>query len=161
MAYRGCTHFKALVRKNFINWKRTPICSILEVLLAVVLMSGLVTFRHFVDTTTVDTEGMLEKKSPLFPSLEWEVTRRGGDWSSNKTTSPHYVNAMVMDMMTYDNKSSRIPDDKNTTDFYEVQYDILGPQFLLPSQCLKKTSFLIPRRTSPWIALVGNKTEWR
>lgn len=31
----------------------------------------------------------------------------------------------------------------------------------MPSQCIKRTSFLIPKRTSPWIALVGNKTEWR
>ena len=55
----------------------------LEILLAVVLMAGLVVFRHFVDTTAVDTQGMLDKKSPVYVALQWEETRLGGDWIDN------------------------------------------------------------------------------
>ena len=78
-----CRHFRALARKNCINWRRTPVCSVLEILLAVVLMAGLVVFRHFVDTTAVDTQGMLDKKSPVYVALQWEETRLGGDWIDN------------------------------------------------------------------------------
>lgn len=40
-----CTHYKALMRKNWIYWKRTPCISIIECLCPVVLMAILVLAR--------------------------------------------------------------------------------------------------------------------
>ena len=37
---------------------------------------------------------------------------------------------------------------------YNVNWDIYGPQFFLPTQCLLETSVQIPRRTSNDIAVV-------
>jgi hypothetical protein len=39
-------HFKALMRKNIINWKRTPLGTTLEVLLPVLLMVALAIARR-------------------------------------------------------------------------------------------------------------------
>ena len=78
MAVKFCRHFRALARKNFINWKRTPVCSILEFLFPVILMSGLAIFRGFVDISTpIDQAGMLNKKAEVFPALAWDEQGSG------------------------------------------------------------------------------------
>ena len=107
-----CRHFRALARKNCINWRRTPVCSVLEILLAVVLMAGLVVFRHFVDTTSVDTQGMLDKKGPVYAALQWEETRLGGDWIADNKEGSAYVNGQQQEFMLYANKSCRADEQK-------------------------------------------------
>jgi len=68
-----CRHFKALARKNFINWYRTPICSFLEIVFPALLMYIIVILRNKIGrTTAVDEAGMFEKKYPIFPGLKWE-----------------------------------------------------------------------------------------
>ena len=52
-------HFKALTRKNFILWYRTPCFSALEILLPLLLMILLACLRNLVPFTFVDEEGML------------------------------------------------------------------------------------------------------
>ena len=46
MAKSCLRHFKALARKNIINWQRTPVCSVLEVLFPMALMIGLAVIRY-------------------------------------------------------------------------------------------------------------------
>ena len=84
----------------------------LEILLAVILMAGLVVFRHFVDTTSVDTQGMLDKKSPIYVALQWEETRLGGDWITDNKNGSAYVNAQQQEFMLYANKSCRADEEK-------------------------------------------------
>ena len=49
MAKSCLRHFRALVRKNFINWKRTPVCSLLEFIFPCLLMAGMAIIRFYVD----------------------------------------------------------------------------------------------------------------
>lgn len=48
-------HLKALLRKQFILWKRSPCCSICEILLPVILACFLFIFR-----ATIDKENLPE-----------------------------------------------------------------------------------------------------
>ncbi len=50
----GFRHFKALMRKNFILWWRTPGCSAFEILAPMVLMAVLWIIRLQIATTSVD-----------------------------------------------------------------------------------------------------------
>ena len=43
---KNLRHFKALMRKNFINWKRTPVGTALEILLPICLMIALAIARQ-------------------------------------------------------------------------------------------------------------------
>jgi len=62
-------HFKALMRKNFILWYRTPGCSIFEILAPIILMVILTVIRTKIKTTSVDQEGILNKKYVVFPGV--------------------------------------------------------------------------------------------
>ena len=42
---------------------------------------------------------------------------------------------------------------------YDLANDWLGPQFFFPVQCIRQTSFMIPRVASPNIAIIGKKDE--
>ena len=46
MAKNCYRHFKALMRKNFINWWRTPGCTIFELLAPIILMVALTLIRN-------------------------------------------------------------------------------------------------------------------
>jgi hypothetical protein len=60
-------HFKALMRKNMINWKRTPIGTTLEVLLPVLLMVALAIARGRVQPQTIDDLNLQSLRHPLYP----------------------------------------------------------------------------------------------
>ena len=62
-------HFKALMRKNFILWWRTPICSTFELLVPIVMMSVLWIIRLQVPSTSVNQEGLYSKKYPAYRAL--------------------------------------------------------------------------------------------
>lgn len=62
-------HFRALMRKNFILWYRTPFCAVFEILAPVVLMIALVVMRSYVPTSSTDQAGMLKKKLPSYPGV--------------------------------------------------------------------------------------------
>ncbi len=54
MRCSGFRHFKALMRKNFILWWRTPGCSAFEILAPMVLMAVLWIIRLQIPKTEVD-----------------------------------------------------------------------------------------------------------
>ena len=64
-----CRHFKALMRKNFILWYRSPGCSTFEILAPVFMMIALTLIRLQVPTTPVDQEGMFKKKYFVYPGV--------------------------------------------------------------------------------------------
>ena len=130
-------------------------CSILELVFPLMLISGLVVFRHFVPVTSVDASGMLAKKGAMYAGIHW-VGEEDGHWVTKGSDNNGPINDMVRNFFIFDNKTSHnSPDDPEN---YNVGYDIEGPMFLLPSQCIKRTSFLVPKKTSPLIAFIGNET---
>ena len=42
---------------------------------------------------------------------------------------------------------------------YDLGNDWYGPQFFFPTQCIRQTSFMIPRVASPQIAIIGKQNE--
>jgi hypothetical protein len=42
---------------------------------------------------------------------------------------------------------------------YDLGNDWYGPQFFFPPQCVRQTSFMIPRVASPNIAVIGKKGD--
>lgn len=45
---KNLRHFKALMRKNWINWKRTPLGSLIELLLPAVVMGIILLARKLI-----------------------------------------------------------------------------------------------------------------
>ena len=96
MARHTWRHFKALMRKNLINWKRQPVCAFFEIVSPLVLMIGISVIRNYVPYTSVDVEGMLNWKLPLMPCC----AKVDGEWGPTTDTS-HYVNDRVNDFFNY------------------------------------------------------------
>ena len=128
-------HFNALVRKNFIIWKRTPGCSSFEVIAPLILMTLLALLRMGVPSTFVDQDAMLEKK---FPSWYGVSPTGMGEWSHKKRD-----NTIVDDRVAALTCHSQYYDKKHTTDCseYNLANDLHGPQYFTPSQCMKQDSW--------------------
>ena len=78
-----CRHFKALNRKNFIVYRRTPICALFEIILPVGLMCLMVWLRTLVHIKETDKTSLEKYKHPVFPGLKYEKSGRIGteQWS--------------------------------------------------------------------------------
>jgi len=61
------THYKALMKKNWINWKRTPCGSVTEILCPIALISLLLLFRTLLTAEAVPYEVMLDKAKYQIP----------------------------------------------------------------------------------------------
>ena len=62
MARHTFRHFKALMRKNLINWKRQPVCAFFEIFSPIILMVILTLIRWKIPYTRVDAKGMLDQQ---------------------------------------------------------------------------------------------------
>lgn len=151
MAPKCIRHSRALLRKNFINWKRTPGCSAVELLAPIVLMIALVIIRLQIPVTHVDQEGMLQKKHVAFPG----VPNFEGTWQGS-TSKDSWMNDRVRPFFDwadyYEKHNGPGPN-------YDVAWDWYGPQFYAPSQCIKLTSWGHPKKSSPLIAVIGSQTN--
>lgn len=58
MARHTWRHFKALMRKNLINWKRQPVCAFFEIASPLVLMFVILYVRTKIPYIKVDSEAM-------------------------------------------------------------------------------------------------------
>ena len=61
-------HFRALMMKNYINWKRTPVGSICEILAPIMLMFILVWARLEIDPETINDYSLYSLRHPLYPT---------------------------------------------------------------------------------------------
>ena len=68
---RCCRHFRALTKKNFINSKRTPVCTILELILGPCLLILLIWLRTKIPIQETDLVGLEQYKHPLYPALKY------------------------------------------------------------------------------------------
>ena len=69
--------FKALMRKNWINWKRSPKCSFCEICCASYVFFLLVWIRTIVDVTHFDAGELATYRHPVLPTLWYE----DGEWT--------------------------------------------------------------------------------
>ena len=69
-------HYKALMKKNFINWKRTPCGSICEILCPVMLMLILWYARTQTDPDQFDDSSYYTLRRPLYPIAKPEIGNR-------------------------------------------------------------------------------------
>lgn len=74
-----CRHYKALMRKNFLQWMRTPCGTFCEILFPVLLMMIIVLTRSVAEVEFLDNFTLYSLRHPLYP-----VAKPGG---SNSTFS--------------------------------------------------------------------------
>ena len=67
-------HFRALTRKNWINWKRTPVSSLLEIIFPVLLMGVLVFLRHKIPLREISEDQLKKLLHPLFPVVDFNFS---------------------------------------------------------------------------------------
>ena len=76
----GSRQFKALMRKNFIQWKRQPGCSFLEICCPAVVMFLMVILRNVVEITTIPISELNKVRQASMLGLYWD----GNDWSTEQ-----------------------------------------------------------------------------
>ena len=84
-------HFKALGRKNFIVYKRSPLCAVLELLIPIGVMAFMCWIRSIVPIKKTDLVTLQKYKHPLFPALHYE--RDAWKWD------PDWISAFEQDFM--------------------------------------------------------------
>ena len=65
----GMRQWKALMRKNFITWKRNAGCSFFEIACPSAMMFLMLILRNVIDTETYSTDDILKAAIPVFPGL--------------------------------------------------------------------------------------------
>ena len=121
---RNWRHVKTLTRKNCINWRRTWLGSLLELVMPVLVMGALCFYKINASPETVPEEKLLHLASAQYP-----VTQRVGINYYEVPEQP----ADMLDFLDFAN----ITDESPVDDFYE-RY----PQFFYPQHCY----LLTPRR---------------
>ena len=96
MARHTWRHFKALMRKNLINWKRQPVCAFFEIVAPLILMVVICLIRWKVPYTSVSPTGMLDWRLPVIPCCGKKDNKWVGD-----TTDSHQVSDRVNDFFNY------------------------------------------------------------
>ena len=66
-------HYKALMKKNFINWKRTPCGSFCEIICPVMLMLILWYARTQADPEAFDDSSYYTLRRPIYPIAKPEL----------------------------------------------------------------------------------------
>ncbi len=148
-----CRHFNALMRKNFILWLRSPCCSIFEFVAPVLLMAALWFIRHKVPSYSVTQEGMLDKKYPTFPGVG---KKENGDWCKD-TSCDAWMDNAVRPLFTYADYTEK--HQRDTGGSYDTSFDWRGPQFWAPGHCIRTTDWASPKKSSPFIGMIGAQTN--
>ena len=138
------------MRKNAINWKRTWLGSISEMLCPVMLMFVLLYFRYKITTEYVGEFDITLLKKPFFPTTGWNSTTNLFDNSNFAATKQ---GLKVKDFMNYVNytTSTQIGDQA----VYSSLTDPLGPFYFFPPHCSGSSS----RFASPIIAYVNQENQ--
>jgi hypothetical protein len=75
----GTRQYKALMRKNFINWKRQPGCSFFEICCPAFVMFLMVILRNVIDPDVNDFSSFQKIRQPTMPGLGYD----GIKWSTD------------------------------------------------------------------------------
>jgi len=141
-------HFKALMRKNFLLWWRTPICSTFELLVPIVMMSVLWIIRVQVPSTSVDQEGLTSKKYTTFRAFTNVDDAYQVDWVPQEP--------LLQPMFTFANYTEK--HDKVAED-YDPGFDYFSMQYWSPSHCIKQFDYNRPKVSSPIIGIIGAQSR--
>ena len=146
--------WKALMRKNFINWKRQPKCSFFEICCPAMCMFLLVILRNVITIETLDFSALLKVRAPVTPAFMYDSTTNA--WVSGKDEF-QAKSTELNDFFKY----ASYPSQQYYKNFsnYNMELDPAGPLAFLPSDCLKINSFQLPRVEMPVIAVVGEMNE--
>ena len=128
----GMRQFKALMRKNFIQWKRQPGCAFCEICCPAVVMFLMVILRNIIDPETFDLSSLAKVRQPSFPGFVWDGQKWGPEGISdmNSDLDPFFVYGEYPNATWHDIFGP-----------YSVTNDYGGPFFFVPQQCLQKYSF--------------------
>ena len=66
-------HYKALMKKNYINWKRTPCGSICEIVCPILLMLILVYARSQISPSFNEDYSLYSLRRPIYPVSKPEI----------------------------------------------------------------------------------------
>ena len=66
---QGMRQWKALMRKNFINWKRQPKCSFFEICCPAMCMFLMVILRNVIEVETLDFSALAKVRAPVTPGF--------------------------------------------------------------------------------------------
>lgn len=69
-------HYRALMKKNCINWKRTPCGSIFEIVCPIMLMLILVYARSRIETVDQDDFSLYSLRRPFYPIAKPEIDKK-------------------------------------------------------------------------------------
>ena len=125
-------HFKALMRKNFINWKRTPLGSALELLLPSLLMLVLVLGRSAIKPSIIESVDLSSLQHPSFPMTS--LNSKNNTWSLNaKAFQAISDDPAFQAMMRYSNYTNTGLNSSNPT--YNPMVDVKAPFLFSPPHC--------------------------
>ena len=135
----GWRQWKALTRKNSINWRRKIKCSILELLCPIIAMGFMVLLRWKVHASSGSQNSLFLQKTPTFLPLSY--SHRKDSWSF--LTSLATTNRDLTDFFEYASYpwGGMYKNESN----YSMLEDIRGPLYFLPSDCVKARSFAFPK----------------
>lgn len=123
--------FKALIRKNLINMKRTWLGSLSEILCPVMLMFVLLYFRLKITTELIGDYDITLLKKPFYPtSVLFNKTSGQFDNSNFAATKQGLKLKNFMNYANY-TTSTRIGEQA----VYSSLTDPLGPYYFLPPHC--------------------------
>lgn len=149
--------FNALMRKNFISWRRRTKCSFFEILCPALVMLIMVFLRAKIDVEekNFSLESMLKARKPTFTAFSYagDLTDDPTDsgWSGVKSTVQ--VSLDLNGFMKYAEFPNEAFYEKHN--LYEMAEDTKSPLFFIPFNCIKENSYVTPRVASPIIAHVG------
>jgi hypothetical protein len=132
-------HIKTLSKKNFINWKRTPIGTALELLVPLFLAIYLVySVKTATANPTVYTYDFREYQHPLYPTAYYN--NQTDQWDSSYAFMMNQSSdfASIMNYTNYTNAKTL-----HNESYYMPAIDYFGPYNFIPRNCY--ASALDPR----------------
>ena len=126
--------WKALMRKNFIGWKRQPGCSFFEICCPCFVMITMVLLRNLIDVEVFDFSALAKVRQPTVPGLSWDST--SSTWSAKDFAKLSTDLDGFFEYSQYPNATYYAIEPT-----YNIQSDVQGPLYFIPSDCLKSNSF--------------------
>jgi hypothetical protein len=143
-------HFRALSKKNWINWKRTFIGSIIELLCPFILLGVLGAFRLAIPFKNVDNVDLHKLKHGLYPMSQYDPVAR------NYTMSSDYPYTRQDRLLNKFMSKANVTTDENREEYYAM-LDGRGAMNFFPPHCVSMPQFDV--FGSPGIAYVKSKSR--
>jgi hypothetical protein len=130
-----CRHFLALMRKNWIIYKRNPCSACIQIVAPVLFMLLIVWLRSIVTADTIDTGPLIKLAHPSFTVQ-----------IKNDALSPITSTRLTADFFEFDGRKGIFGVE------YEVLQDPLSPTYFFPPNCAYSNDFTVP---ADLVAVVG------